>query len=218
MDIRKYWDRKIIEWEDSVRKGNNVSFTERVASYFRKPLFYRTEICLDIVAPHVGERDVLELGSGSGYFAFRLFERARPHSITCIDFSQEAIERGRKLANEKYGAENMFKFMVADITKMDMPVTYVTIGLGLLDYLNEVEITKLFVQMKSNYFLFTFPERVFSFLRFIHIFYMKTQQCPKHYYYRKSDIKECCDRRFSGLKFINDPRLSFGCIVHNLPD
>jgi SAM-dependent methyltransferase len=175
-------------------------------------------MCLDILGPHVRDRDVLELGSGSGYFAFRLFERARPHSITCVDFSQEAIERGRKLGIEKYGAENILKFMVADITKMDMPSAYVTIGLGLLDYLNEAEISELFMEINSEYFLFTFPERVFSLLRILHFFYMKTQQCPKHYYYKKSDIKECCDGRFSGLKFINEPRLSFGCIVHNLPD
>jgi SAM-dependent methyltransferase len=160
----------------------------------------------------------LELGSGSGYFGFRLFERTMPRSVTCIDFSQEAIERGRILSGEKYGAENVFRFILADITRIDMPPSYITIGLGLLDYLTKAEITNLFLRLRSNYFLFTFPERVLFFRRFIHILYMRAQKCPKHYYYSKSDIKECCERRFFGLKFMNDSRLSFGCIVHNLPD
>ena len=218
MDIRKYWDDKIVEWEDSMREGDSVSLIERLASYFRQPLLYRSERCLDLLAPYVTNREVLELGSGSGYFAFSLFKKANPKSITCIDFSQEAINRGQKMALEMYGEENAFKFMAADITKVDMPRSYITIGLGLLDYLTQAEIAELFLRLKCNYFLFTFPERVFSFLRLIHIFYMRTQKCPKHYYYSKSDIKESCGRRFSVVKFINDPKLSFGCVVHNLPE
>lgn len=218
MDIKKYWDNKIIEWEDSMRKGKNISLTERLASHFRQPLLYRSEKCLDLLAPYVRNREVLELGCGSGYFAFSLFEKAKPRSITCIDFSEEAINRGQTMALEMYGERNTFKFVAADITKINMPVSYVTIGLGLLDYFTKIEIVELFHKLKSKYFLFTFPERIFSFLRLIHIFYMGTQKCPKHYYYTKDDIRESCGRRFSEIKFINDRRLSFGCIVHNLPE
>ena len=217
MDIEKYWNNKIIEWEDSMVKGKNVSLLERFASYFRKPLAYRSDICLRLLSPHVKGKNVLELGCGSGYFSFKLFEKARPKTITGIDISEEAIKRASKIAEDLYGNNNIFDFKTSDIIKPELPSSNITIGMGLLDYLTREEIAALFSRIKTSYFLFTFSERKLSVFRFIHFIYMKSQQCPKHYYYRKSDIKECYQTKFSGCQFINHPKLSFGCIVHNLP-
>lgn len=218
MDIEKYWNSKIIEWEDSMIKGKKVSIVERFASYFRKPLAYRSDICLKLIAPHVKGKDVLEIGCGSGYFLFKLSEKARPKTISGIDISKEAIKRASKIAEDLYGANNAFYFKDSDIMKTELPSSYITIGLGLLDYLTKEEIADLFFRIKSDYFLFTFPKRDFSLLRFIHVIYMKSQRCPKHYYYSKSEIKECCQKSFGKIHFINHPKLSFGCIVHNLPE
>jgi|GEM_PF-3611534 len=70
--------------------------------------------------------------------------------------------------------------------------------------------------MISDHFLFTFPERVMSIYRLMHIIYMKIQKCPKHFYYNKSQIKDCCKDMIPKIEFVNHTKLSFGCIVHNL--
>ncbi len=197
--------------------STKVTPVERVASYFRKPLTYRFEMCLQLLAPFIKGKDMLELGCGSGYFSFKLFEKSSPRSITCIDISHEAIKRANKIAKELYGNNHIFNFITHDITTINPPSSHITVGLGLLDYLTKDEIADLFLRIKSNNFLFTFSEKSAFLFRLLHVIYLKYQQCPKHYYYSKSEIRECCGMRFPDLHFINHPKLSFGCIVHNLP-
>lgn len=201
-------------------EGNRKSLgmVERVASHFRKPLLFRFEICLNILAPHVAGKDILELGCGSGYFAFRLHEALKPRRVTGMDFSPEAIKRAAVIALDKYGEKNPFSFKVSDVATGELPPADITIGLGLLDYLDLDEIARLFSRIPSKYFLFTFSEKRPSVLRFIHIVYMKSQNCPKHYYCSKDEIRKCCEKRFQEPHFVNHPKLSFSCIVHNLPE
>jgi SAM-dependent methyltransferase len=218
MNIEKYWNSKILEWEDSMIKEREISVVERLASYFRKPLLFRSQICMELIAPKVTGKDILELGCGSGYFSFKLFEKSKPRSITGIDISNEAIKRASKIAEETFGRNNIFEFKVSDIVNSPMKSCHLTMGLGLLDYLTKDEIANLFARINSRYYLFTFPEKKFSLFRLIHIIYMTYQRCPKHFYYTKSDMKECCESKFSECYFINHRKLSFGCIMHNLPN
>ena len=71
MNIRDYWDKKILVWEDSMSKNQkNVPPIEKFASLFREALKKRSEIIMNMLHSFVQGKTVLELGCGSGFFAF----------------------------------------------------------------------------------------------------------------------------------------------------
>jgi SAM-dependent methyltransferase len=216
MNNNNYWDKKIIEWEDSIRGKDNISFIERLASYFRNTLKVRTEMCLNILNPFAKDKEVLELGCGSGYFAFELYSLAKPKCIIGIDISGNAIKRAHKISRDKKVA-NKFSFLEGDVTSISLPEADITIGLGFLDYLALQEIKMLFNNIKSSYFLFTFPEKRFCLRRYIHMIYLLSQRCPKHFYYTKSTIADCINDKYGKIHFLSNSKLGLGCIVHNLP-
>jgi len=216
MNSESYWEKKIIEWENSMQSKRNISFIEKLASFFRKPVKFRTEMCLKILEPLAREKTMLELGCGSGFFAFELYEKSKPEHIIGIDFSDNAIRRAQNIALRKNLA-NKFTFLKEDAVNFTFPPADVTFGLGFLDYLSLVDIKRLFDNIKSEYFIFTFVERKFSLMRYFHVLYLWSQKCPKHFYYLKNEIISCINDRFQNVKFLNDVNLSFGCIVHNLP-
>ena len=217
MNSQEYWDHKIIEWEDSQRGNQNISFIEKLASYFRGPVKFRTQWCLEILEKFVNDKTILELGCGSGYVAFELYKRGQPKHITGIDISHNAIERAQNLSRDR-NLTGQFTFLESEAVSATLPATDITIGLGFLDYLTADETRELFNKLRSRYFLFTFVEKKVSLFRYIHIAYLWSQKCPKHYYYSKEEMLSFISKNYGKVKFLNDPRLSFGCITHNLPD
>ena len=212
---REYWDRKIIDWEDSTRGRGQLPLIERIAALFRGPLKVRTEMCFDLIAPFASNRSVVELGCGSGFFAFELFERARPKSITGIDISENAVERANRIAREK-GLEGSVKFLVGDVSERDLPEADVMFGLGFLDYLTLEEIRDLFQRMNCKHFLFTFPESRWRPRKLMHMAYLSLQSCPKHFYFSKDDMLQCIGDGFQDIRFENHKNLGLACIVHNV--
>ena len=216
MDSKLYWESKIIEWEDSM-EGGRVSLVERLAARFRKPLEARGRICRSILAGIVRGKRVVELGCGSGYFAFEMAHGSDIQQYTGFDISENAVRRANELAERK-GFSGSFTFSQGDVVDLAMPDVDVVIGLGLLDYLTLPEIGSLFARIKGRYFLFTFAERQPTLLRFIHLLYMRSQRCPKHFYYSKDQIKAQIGPDLEKIRFVNDPEMSFGCVFHNIPD
>ena len=216
MNSKEYWNKKIVEWEDSMRKGGRVSFIEKLASTFRNPLKIRAGICMNILEKFAKGKTVLELGCGSGFFAFELFKRSKTRHITGVDISSNAIKRAQEVCRNGKLA-NVFTFLEGDAPFAALPQTDITIGLGFLDYLNSGEIASLFDNMKSKYFLFTFSEKSFSLTRYIHKLYLWIQKCPKHFYYTKGEIAAYIGSKYGKVHFLSNKELSFGCIVHNLP-
>ena len=217
MNNKEYWNRKIIEWENSMsQKKENVPIIERLASLFRGPLRHRSEITMKILHRFVKDKTVLELGCGSGFFAFELFENSKTKHITGIDIAQNAIKRAKKITAERQLTDK-FTFIEGDVASVTLPEVDVTIGLGFFDYLSPEEIKFLFRNIRTSYFLFTFAERKVSLLRYIHMCYMSLQGCSKHFYYTKNEIASYIDKEYRDVQFLSNRKLSFGCIVHNLP-
>jgi len=216
MNNKAYWDKKIIEWEDSTKRSSGISFIERIASIFRKPLRIRAEMCMDILQPFTTGKRLLELGCGSGIFAFELYKICKFKHMTGVDISRNAIKRARETCKEKK-LTDVFTFLERDASSVALPETDITIGLGFLDYLGPEEIKSLFNEMKSKYFLFTFSEKRISLFRYIHMLYLWSQKCPKHFYYTKKDIDNYIGKKHGKIHFLNNRKLSFGCIVHNFP-
>lgn len=216
MDSKQYWENKIIEWEDSMKGAGGISFVEKVAAGFRKPLRHRSTMSLQLLSPLVRAKTVLDLGCGSGFFDFALYDSTKPAKIIGIDISSQAVKRAQTTAKER-NLVGVCQFIEGDAAYMSLPETDFVVGLGFLDYLTLSEIRSLFKGLRSEYFLFSFSERKFSLLRYIHILYMLSQNCPKHFYNTKLEIEQCIEEKFNSVKFLDDKKLSFSCLVHNLP-
>jgi SAM-dependent methyltransferase len=212
---RDYWNRKIIAWEDSISQKENVPLIERIASLFRQPLKFRTALALNILNGFVKDKTVLELGCGSGYFAFKLFEVSEMRHVTGIDISRRAVERASQIASERQLTDR-FTFLEGDVTTKILPEADVTIGLGFLDYLSPEEIRLLFKNIRSPYFLFSFADKRISLRRYIHKCYMLSQGCSKHYYYDQNEMSAYIGKKHGNTRFLTDKKMSFTCIVHNV--
>jgi 2-polyprenyl-3-methyl-5-hydroxy-6-metoxy-1,4-benzoquinol methylase len=217
-DIREYWDKKIIEWERSAYQGKTTGLTlvEKMASKFRRSIRERMQISLDLLRPFVAKSAILDLGCGSGIFCFKLL-RLGALRVIGIDFSSNAIRIAKERALE-LGVASKCEFIVGDVRKVDLPRADITVGLGLLDYLNKKEILLLFKKLNSPFFLFTFPERTYNCIAIIHRLYLKTQRCPSAYQYKLKEIKKILELAgYDDFKFVKDKRMFHGVIVHNLP-
>ena len=215
MNSKEYWDNKIIEWEDSLSSDKKVSFVESLASKFRKPLEARSAMCLDILKKVGKDASILELGCGSGFFALKALREVKPKKYIGMDISRNAITRANQMKKELKLPDKV-SFIEGDTTLKELPKADITIGLGFLDYLTPDEIRHLMRSVKSKYIIFTFSEKKLSFARYLHILYLISQNCPKHYYYTKEEMARFIKERYKSVKIISGRKLSFGCIVHNL--
>lgn len=211
---REYWDRKIIDWEDSWQGTGASSVIERIAARFRAPLVARSKIALELLRP-VNDAEVLELGCGSGFFALGLLRRGIARRVTGIDISRPAIERARRLAVEE-GLSDRATFMEGDVLTAQFPHATVTVGLGLLDYLSPAQVRSLLERLPGERYLFTFSERIPSARRALHKLYMAIQRCPQHFYMSEDELMALAPTGRPKPVVKRDSRLSFGAILHNL--
>ncbi|HLC53611.1 MAG TPA: methyltransferase domain-containing protein [Candidatus Nanoarchaeia archaeon] len=217
MDSRQYWNKKIIDWENSINQDQRTSLIESLAGKFRKPLLVRKDICLELLKKVGKGKTVLELGCGSGFFAFKALKEVNPKKIIGIDISRNAISRAKKIKKD-LGIGKEAEFIEGDTSSMNIPAADVTVGLGFLDYLTAEEIINLMKRLKSKHIIFTFSEKKASFYRYLHILYLISQHCPKHYYYTKEEMARFIKTRYKNVRIISGRKLMFGCVIHNVGD
>lgn len=218
MNSKEYWNNKIIEWEDSLHDSGKVSLIESLAARFREPLKVRRQLCFKLLKKIGKGKTILELGCGSGYFAIKTFREIRPKKMIGLDISRNAIQRANTLKKKLRISGKKLEFIEADTTALQtLPEADITVGLGFLDYLSAPEIRTLMRNLKSTYIIFTFSERKVSLARYLHILYLISQNCPKHYYYTKEEIVSIVKERYKNVTIVSGKKLMFGCIVHNIP-
>jgi len=153
MNNKEYWNKKIIEWEDSMWGEGARSPIERLATFFRKSTKFRTEYCVNLLKNFANDKTILDIGCGSGFFDFELYNQSQPRHITGMDIANHAIERAQLKIKERQ-LENKFTYVEADILSASLPEVDLTIGMGLFDYLTLSQINTVFNKLKSKYFIF----------------------------------------------------------------
>lgn len=220
-DFRKrFWDQKIIEWEDSRYEGveHAQSWLEKLSTRLSGSLKVRMEICWTLLAPRIGGRRILELGCGSGLLASRLM-RGGAASYHGIDISPAAIERAKALAVREAWADRAV-LVAGEALAGDLPPSDLVIGLGFLDWITTEEIRALGKRIHPTPFLFTFSERRFSIMRYGHLIYTAVAYGWKHEgyvprYYREGDVRGFfAPAGYTELTFVRHPKMSFGAAVH----
>jgi SAM-dependent methyltransferase len=218
----KFWDSKIVEWEDSRYQGaeHAHSLLEKFSTYMSGSLRVRLEECAKLLMPRVKGKAILELGCGSGLMASRLMA-AGAASYHGIDISAIALERARQRGEEEGYAERQ-TFVAGDALSLPLPHFDLVIGLGFLDWISKQQIAQLAKRIAPAPWLFTFSEKRFSLLRLGHRLYTRIAYgrgnggyVPD--YYTEEEVRSFFSPAGYGkLTFIRDPRMSFGVIVHCL--
>ena len=225
IDKKKFWDEKIIGWEVGRydQKDQDGKLLETSANRLSESLRFRINLAREVIAPICRGKHVLELGCGSA----RLmpdFMAAGAASYHGIDISSAAIDEAQeRVVSGGYG-DNV-RLTVGGIDAATGTDADIVLSLGLLDWLTDDELRKLFSLSKSTMFFHAIAEKRCSLAQYLHRAYVHLSYgyrsngyVPR--YYSVSDIEA-----FSGLSssegqvsLYRDPRLSFGAIVHNLPE
>lgn len=221
VDPKGFWENKILQWETGRYKDTRYGgFLEKIANSASNSLRFRIEVTEKILAPHVKDRHIVELGCGSGLLSRPLIE-AGALSYTGYDIASVAINNAKKAARNDNLGDNVrfFEKSLDQLTEIQGDIVF---SLGLLDWLDDNQLDHLFTIQGSADWLHAIAERRPSISRILHAAYVHISYGYKTgtYIPRYYNINEISDRSSVLGKPVNvyrDPRLSFGAILATLP-
>lgn len=146
-DVQHYWQEKILLWER--KRYGRLSFLRPTS--WTLQLRLRTGVAWMESLSFPGVK-VLELGCGSGLLAKAIDHAATDY--TGIDIAPGAIS----LAKTRVPREG-FRFVAGDINSFEFPEADITVFLGLVDWLGDEELERLFQRIQSKYLIFSYTER-----------------------------------------------------------
>lgn len=222
-DRAEFWNNKILGWEEKRYRSVSEISADLLnnTTVSGKSLIYRRYLSVQILVPHIRDKNILELGCGSGQIAEGLIA-AGAKSYLGVDFAESAIEYANSLAKEKGYAANA-KFLVGNTVNLPDYKPDIVFSLGLIDWLSDPEITALFEKMRNVEFLHSISEKRGSLAQFAHRLF-----CQISYGYRtQSYVPRYMDidglssltDDFSGksIDVLRHPSMSFGCLLTSLP-
>ena len=219
VDKKKFWEDKIIGWEDIRYKRDTTNFNifENFVNKTNKTLIYRMNTAFKILEPLLKNKRIVELGCGSGFLAERIINSGAK-SYTGYDISEKAISRATNISKEKKINEKAFFFSKSIKEMSDIEADYV-FSLGTTDWLEDDELNHMFYISRNSENLHSISEDRNSLPQLLHKFYVflsygrKTDKYIPRYY--KTE-------KISSLikKYINKPtfyyrnkKMSFGTFV-----
>lgn len=158
----KYWEEHLLSWEAGAyyKEGSsNATWWDRLSSVFRGDAMYvRMKTALELVAPHIKGKTVLDIGCASGRFAYQMI-RSGAEKVYGIDISNEALELARKGAAE-LGMQDKLEFSSTDVVQPNSPLPQVDLvtALGVIEYFNAEDMSAFLSNLRTQYFLLDFPD------------------------------------------------------------
>ncbi|MBN1128979.1 MAG: class I SAM-dependent methyltransferase [Chitinispirillaceae bacterium] len=129
---RDYWNREIASF-DAIYSREKTAFGRWLDMTFRRDMYQRYEYTLHNAEPIAG-RDFLDVGCGTGRYAFELLRRGCRH-VTGIDISEAMVEHCRKAAETEHFADKA-AFVRSDLLAFQPSRRFHTaIAIGLFDYI-----------------------------------------------------------------------------------
>jgi SAM-dependent methyltransferase len=158
-----FWNNKILQWEAAKygRKLPLIDLNQNVKN--------RRSLAHKLLATQVAEKNVLEIGCGSGWMAEKVLQ-AGAQSYTGLDISPVAIQRAKQLYQEK----NCHFQAIAHLSELrNLAVApEICFSLGLTDWLNPEELDLLAEYSRDKFYLHSYSSARFSPLRFLHQSYV----------------------------------------------
>ena len=144
-----FWDETILRWERArysfLALANPFAWTVRERMRL-------AQLLLRIEFQHC--RSILDLGCGSGYLAYSVIDHDNRQYMG-LDFSRMAIGTGRRRF-QRYSSR--VRFEQRDILEAARLDAQIVVFLGLLDWLDDDEIRRLFSTFNGQHLLFSFTE------------------------------------------------------------
>ena len=134
----EYWKEHVLSWEAGAYykdRRTRPAFWDRVSAIFRgRAMYVRMDAALQLVSPHVAGLNVLDIGCGSGRFAFELLA-AGAERVVGIDVSPAAIEAADAQRRQSPSADRL-EFRVMDVTLpgAELPQVDLITALGVIEY------------------------------------------------------------------------------------
>lgn len=196
-DSGEYWKEHVLSWEAGAYyrdRRTRPSFWDRTSSIFRgRAMYVRMEAALQLVSPHVGGLRVLDIGCGSGRFAFELLE-AGAQRVIGVDVSSAAVAAANVRRRES-ASEDRLEFRVLDLTdpEVRLPQVDLITALGVIEYFDAPALSALLGKFDTRYFLIDFPDsdgrrrnRLNWYLRQV---YLRVSRCPGVYLYTQGEFR-----------------------------
>ena len=155
-----YWKAHVMSWEASAYfkdSGKQPTFWDRMSTLFRgQGMYVRMDAALRLVAPHIKDKVILDIGCASGRFAFQLME-AGAQKVVGIDVSPAAIEAANQKRLASPYADRM-EFKAMDLTKPDVTLPQVDLvtALGVIEYFDASTLSIFVKQIQNAIFLSRF--------------------------------------------------------------
>jgi SAM-dependent methyltransferase len=137
VDPKAFWEDKILTWEKGRNdtKGATGSILERITDAASNSLRYRIQVGVELLAPYVKGKSVLEVGCGSGLIAQKFID-AGAIRYRGFDIAENRIAlANRRKADEKWS--DTITFHVDTISAMAPVTEDVVLSLGVLDWLTQ---------------------------------------------------------------------------------
>ena len=172
IDKKKFWEDKIIGWEDIRYKRNSKNFNifENFVNKTNKTLIYRLNTAFEILKPFLKNKKIVELGCGSGFLAEKIINSGA-ESYIGYDISENAIARAAEIAKEKNLSHKTFFYAKAikEIETLDADYVF---SLGLTDWLDDDELDHMFYISRNSENLHSISEDKKSFSQLLHKLYV----------------------------------------------
>jgi len=221
-DKNKFWDNKIIDWEDKRYSEFEVNSNSSSNSGLSlgSSLQFRLKKSAEILKPYLADKGLLELGCGSGLLV-KALSNSKMRQYTGIDWASPAISKARDEFKNNPPLSPV-EFMTGNFMEMDFPDFDVVVALGVLDWLELEEIRFLFSNIKPKSFLFSISEKRFSLKQWLHSIYVffaygwRSKGYVPRYYTVDRIVRIANDCGYKAVKIFRDPKLSFGTFLYQL--
>lgn len=221
----RFWEKKIQEWENARYEGNydDLPLLSRIVKRGSYSIRFRMDQAAVMLAPHMQDRVLLDIGTGSGILIQKLKDTSAKGFIG-VDIAPRAIEDAKALA-QKEGYADRSTFFAGNVLDLDLPDFDVVSALGLIDWLEDDELEKMVEMIQGKLVYISYSEHnLMSLSQWVHKTYVQVSYgwrskgyIPK--YHRTEWLIALFEKYgFTNLKVYRHPKLAFAAVLHNLPD